>query len=116
MAAISEVVFAVLFLLTRSFAYGELTNDQVTRKIDVTSQIAKYSTTIVLKNSGSSSENEFVYVVEPQLSEHLSFISAKITDEELKVAEKQSNSEKYDISLLLETDFLNIFCIKCVYL
>jgi oligosaccharyltransferase complex subunit alpha (ribophorin I) len=94
MAAISEVVFAVLFLLTRSFAYGELTNDQVTRKIDVTSQIAKYSTTIVLKNSGSSSENEFVYVVEPQLSEHLSFISAKITDEELKVAEKQSNSEK----------------------
>ena len=98
MAAVLRFIVLLSFLAS-PFVRGELVNEQVTRKIDITTQVAKYTTTVVVKNSGSSPEKEFVYVIEPQLSERLAYISAKINDEDILVAEKEVKKEKYVLSM-----------------
>ena len=100
MAAVLRFVVLLSFL-AYPFVRGELVNEQVTRKIDITTQVAKYTTTVVVKNSGSSPEKEFVYVIEPQLSGRLAYISAKMDDEYILVAEKEVKKEKYVLNVCM---------------
>lgn len=72
---------------------ADLVNEEVTRKVDLTTQVAKYVTTIVLKNSGAAAK-EFMYAVEPSLAGKLAFISGQADGKKLEITEEQRGSDK----------------------
>ncbi|KAI8504255.1 PREDICTED: dolichyl-diphosphooligosaccharide--protein glycosyltransferase subunit 1-like [Branchiostoma belcheri] len=66
---------------------GDLVNSAVNRQIDLTSQLAKFTTTITLENAGKTATTSFVLAIDPSLRDRLSFIGATTKDDE---AEKLS--------------------------
>lgn len=59
-----------------------LVNSKVERKIDISSQLVKLSSSITLENSGSKATKSFLVAVEPSLVDHLSFAGASIKKDE----------------------------------
>lgn len=69
---------------------SSLVNTKVERVIDLTTHLAKFTTTITLTNKGSSGVNSFLYVVDPQHRDNVAYIGAWLKDQEedkLDVAE-----------------------------
>ena len=90
--AIRLFLLCQLVLFSAS-VHADLVNEQVTRKVDLTTQVAKYTTSIVLKNSGAAAR-EFVFAVEPSLAKHLAFISGQADGKKLDVTEDRRVNDK----------------------
>lgn len=90
--AIRLFLLCQLVLLSAS-VHADLVNEAVTRKVDLTTQVAKYATTIVLKNSGAAAR-EFVFAVEPALAKHLAYISGQADGKKLDLAEDRRGNDK----------------------
>ena len=82
-----------LILLSASVC-ADLVNEEVTRKVDLTTQVAKYATSIVLKNSGPAAAREFVFAVEPSLAGHLAIISGQADGKKLEITEDHRGNDK----------------------
>lgn len=63
---------------------NDLTLTNVDRKIDISTHLAKISSTITIENNGKSSVGFFLYAVEPSLQDSLSFLGASIKGNEDK--------------------------------
>ena len=94
MALRSVLVNLILLVLLPGSAQADLVNDEVTRKVDLTSQVAKYAVNIVLRNSGAAAAKELMYTVEPSLAGRLAYISGQADGKKLDVTEEQRGSEK----------------------
>lgn len=90
--ALRLVLLCHLILLSASVC-ADLVNEEVTRKVDLTTQVAKYATNIVLKNSGAAAK-EFVFAVEPSLAGHLAFISGQADGKKLEITEDHRGNDK----------------------
>lgn len=90
--ALRLVLLCHLILLSASVC-ADLVNEEVTRKVDLTTQVAKYATNIVLKNSGAAAK-EFVFTVEPSLAGHLASISGQADGKKLEITEDHRGNDK----------------------
>jgi len=73
-------MLVAFFLLTLTLANADvnpnLIYSKASRKIDLTSQLAKVSTTITLENAGDKPTGFFHYAMDPSLADKVAFISA----------------------------------------
>jgi len=78
-------MLAAFFLLFLTLANADvnpnLIYSKVSRKIDLTSQLAKVSTTITLENAGDKPTGVFHYAMDPSLVDKVAFISASAKPE-----------------------------------
>lgn len=63
---------------------GDLILTNVDRKIDISTHIAKITSSITIENTGKASVGFFLYAVEPSLQDNLSFLGASIKGDEDK--------------------------------
>ena len=54
-----------------------LTN--VDRKIDISTHLTKIATSVTVENTGKSSIGVLLYVIEPSLQDHVSFLGASVS-------------------------------------
>ncbi|XP_014781334.1 dolichyl-diphosphooligosaccharide--protein glycosyltransferase subunit 1 [Octopus bimaculoides] len=87
----------VLLVLCRVQAEPESVNsdlvlNKVERGIDVSSHLIKISTSMTIENTGKTTANHFVYVLDPYLQNHEAYVGAtlKSEDDKLKVKKKQT--------------------------
>lgn len=82
-ASQSPTMFFTFFLLFLTLANADVNPDliysKVSRKIDLTSQVAKVSTTITLENAGSKATGNFLYAMDPSLADKLAFIAVTVS-------------------------------------
>ncbi|CAI9717890.1 dolichyl-diphosphooligosaccharide--protein glycosyltransferase subunit 1-like [Octopus vulgaris] len=90
-------MLVVLLVLCRVQAEPESVNsdlvlNKVERGIDVSSHLIKISTSITIENTGKTTANHFVYVLDPYLQNHEAYVGATLKgeDDKLKVKKKQT--------------------------
>lgn len=74
----------ILLLAVISFANSETINsnlvvENLDRQIDASSQLVKIQNKLTLANEGSSAVKDFLFTVEPQLGDKVSFIGATVS-------------------------------------
>lgn len=57
-----------------------LVNSEVTRNVDISSQIAKSTVSLRLENSGDAPASSFHVPIDASLSDHLAYISASVSE------------------------------------
>jgi oligosaccharyltransferase complex subunit alpha (ribophorin I) len=67
------------FTLVNADVNPNLIYSKVSRKIDLTSQLAKVSTTITLENVGDKAIGFFYYAIEPSAMDKVAYISAMVS-------------------------------------
>lgn len=79
----STIMLVTFFLLCLTLANADvnpnLIYSKVLRKIDISSQTAKVSTTITLENAGDKATGYFLYAMDPALADKVAFISATVS-------------------------------------
>ena len=58
---------------------SDLVLTNVERKVDISTHLAKISSSITIENTGKSSVGFFLYAVEPSLQDNLSFLGASVS-------------------------------------
>ena len=58
---------------------SDLVLTNVERKVDISTHLAKISSSITIENTGKSSVGFLLYAVEPSLQENLSFLGASVS-------------------------------------
>lgn len=112
MNPLSVHVAAVAALLLASFTLGKddfnskLVISEVSRKIDLSTQLAKVSTSLTIENGGDSATGYFHLAIEPSLVDKLAFVgvTGKIPDEE----ESSLTLKEVDIRSHGETKFFKV--------
>lgn len=57
---------------------SDLVLNKVERGIDVSSHLIKISTSITIENTGKTTANHFVYVLDPYLQNHEAYVGATV--------------------------------------
>jgi hypothetical protein len=95
---INQILFTLFVCISCVFAesiYTGITNQNVERNIDLSSQLATHTLNITLANTGSQSASHIFLAVPKHSESHLSFIS--VTDQSgasLKVTRDREQNEK----------------------
>ena len=77
LATIVALLFA-LFTLGKSDFDPKLVFSEVSRKIDLSTQLAKVSTSLTIENGGDSNTRYFYLSIEPSLVDKLSYVAVMV--------------------------------------
>jgi oligosaccharyltransferase complex subunit alpha (ribophorin I) len=81
--SIGGIIFVILVTECKAATFDsinlELVVKNVARSIDLSSQLVKMSHKITLQNNGKGAVRSFLYAMEPEVKESLSYIGAQVS-------------------------------------
>ena len=78
LVALAALLFAS-FTLGKNDVNAKLVISEVSRKIDLSTQLTKISTSLTIENGGDSSTGFFHLAIEPSLVDKLAFVGATVS-------------------------------------
>lgn len=92
--------------LNHVLANNNLINKKVERSIDLTSQLVKITTKLIVENPNNKPANEYYFIIENDHGEHLAFIDAYLTvkGQQKTLNLKKINPNTYSIQLINENE------------
>lgn len=105
LSLIGLFLYLVIGCMSADSINSEIVNSNVERTIDITSQLVKIACKITMQNTGKNAQKYFLFGLEKELREHVSFIGVQAIDGKTMLKIAVTNVPGHEDKLLWRVDF-----------